>query len=144
MQVGGDLLLVARLRVHDVPGTGTCPRVVDGFLFDDWLAVGRCISISREVERGIDRVVGVFGLGSCRLGSCRLGGCCLGRLCGGGLGRLSLGSGLFRGGLFEGPLLEGSGFWICCGEHLVSHDQLSYNQPESTPNSESRPKTKAV
>ncbi len=46
-------------------------------------------------------------------------------------------------GIFDGPFLERSGFWIGFGEQVVVHDQ-SYSQPESTPNSESRPKTNVV
>ena len=49
-----------------------------------------------------------------------------------------------EGSNFYSALLERSGFWIGFGEQVVVHDQLSYNQPDSTPKSESRPKTNMV
>jgi hypothetical protein len=57
-EVGGDLLLVAGLGVHDVPGTRTGPGVVDhlglGFGLIGDLFVG-------EVERDVDRIDVGFG-----------------------------------------------------------------------------------
>ncbi len=70
-----------------------------------------------QVERGVDGLVDVVG----RLGLCGV-----------------------DSEIFDSALVERSGFWIGLGEQVVVHDQLSYSQPESTPNSESRPKTNIV
>ena len=65
MQVGGDLLLVARLGVHDEPLTGTGPWVVD--LFDrasSSSVAGGCLVVGGVDDLGV--AVDGLGLGVAR------------------------------------------------------------------------------
>jgi hypothetical protein len=73
-EVGGDLLLVAALRVHDVPLTGLGPGVVDdlGCLFGG-------LGLAGQVEAGVDGIVGVADcVGDGRVG-CFVGADLVGR-----------------------------------------------------------------